>query len=53
MASDDKRDTIIIIDDETVIVDSIVRTLSGDNYQLYSAGKGKDGLDLFDKDAPV
>lgn len=53
MNPENDRDIILVIDDETVIVDSIIRTLSGDNYQIYSANNGQIGLELLEKYKPI
>lgn len=48
-----KQDKILVIDDEEIIFNSINLNLSKDNYQLYYAPNGKEGLKLFEKEFPL
>ncbi len=39
-----KKHTILIVDDEEMILKSIFRVLRNDNYQILTAQSGKEGL---------
>ena len=44
---------ILIIDDEPMVIESICDSLERENYTLFSASNGQQGLEMFVKENPV
>ncbi|MGR3219325.1 MAG: hybrid sensor histidine kinase/response regulator [Candidatus Anammoxibacter sp.] len=45
--------TILIIDDEQVVIDSVRKDLKEDGYEIISAMNGKEGLEIYEKEHPI
>ncbi|MFH1207195.1 MAG: response regulator [Patescibacteria group bacterium] len=47
-----QQKTVVIIEDEAILVDVLTKKLQRENYRVYSAGDGEAGLAIIDKAAP-
>lgn len=47
------KDTILIIDDDKFVVESIFESLKREDYNIVSAGNGAEGLELIKKEKPI
>ncbi len=44
---------ILVIDDESIIIESIQADLDNENYKIFSASNGKQGLEILKKERPI
>lgn len=53
MSSPDKKETLLVIDDESFVCDVISQYLTKQGYIVLAAGEGRHGIELFDEHAPA
>ena len=45
-----KKHTILVVDDDEIFIENIQRLLSDENYNVITASKGQEGLDILEKE---
>jgi CheY-like chemotaxis protein len=50
---DGQRDTVLVVDDDTSILDTVSAILSGEGYDVISAASGQEALDAVARSQPA